>query len=77
MEIVDVMTCFVLKFSVKLEKATSITAILVSQDHLSSFCSTDVQANDEISIIYIFLSKWDHSIESSAGLLSCDWLKEV
>ena len=49
MEIVDVMKCFVLKFSVKLEKATSITAILVSQDHLSSLCNTDVRAN-EISI---------------------------
>ena len=49
MEIVDVVKCFVLKFSVKLEKATSITVILVSQDHLSSFCSTDVRVNDEIS----------------------------
>ena len=54
MEIVDVVKCFVLKFSVKLEKATSITARLVSQDHLSSFCSTDVQVNDKISTLYIF-----------------------
>ena len=67
---------YLLRKYVKQFLLNRINSKTLSNDHLSSFSSTNVQGYDEISIIPTPKYQQMTTFDYSAGLWPCDWLKD-